>query len=197
MSITRRLAIFTALSLFVIALFLSGRVFKLVAGRATIVGFLCPDHDGVVRWAILKTSMGGHILRKGAEMAKKPVSERFELGMTERRRVLGDAYVDQAEANKVDFDAPYQEMITEAAWGHVWSRDDVSSRDRSMIVLGILAALGRWEEFELHIRTTANTGATPEDIREVLLHIAIYAGVPAANSAFGIAKRTLKEMGKI
>jgi 4-carboxymuconolactone decarboxylase len=121
----------------------------------------------------------------------------FEESMAVRRKVLGDDYVDAAEKNKVAFDEPYQAMITDAAWGHVWSRDDISLRERSMIVLGILASTGRWEEFELHIRTTANTGASPEDIREVLLHVAIYGGVPAANTAFRIAKKTLAEMGKI
>ena len=103
----------------------------------------------------------------------------------------------RAEIKKHDFDEPYQRLITESAWGHVWARDDIEPRERSMIVLGILAALGRWEEFELHIRTTANTGATPEDIREVLLHVAIYGGVPAANSAMRIAKEPLAEMGKV
>jgi alkylhydroperoxidase/carboxymuconolactone decarboxylase family protein YurZ len=76
----------------------------------------------------------------------------FEESMAVRRKVLGDDYVDAAEKNKVAFDEPYQAMITDAAWGHVWSRDDISLRERSMIVLGILASTGRWEEFELHIR---------------------------------------------
>ena len=123
--------------------------------------------------------------------------DRFATGLARRRETLGDEYVDRAETNKNDFDTPYQQLITEAAWGHVWAREDISLRERSMIVLGILAALGRWEEFELHIRTTAKTGATPEDIREVLLHVAIYGGVPAANSAMRIAKETLADMGKI
>lgn len=123
--------------------------------------------------------------------------DRFAKGMKRRREIMGDTYVERAESKKNDFDEPYQRLITESAWGHVWARDDIEPRERSMIVLGILAALGRWEEFELHIRTTANTGATPEDIREVLLHVAIYGGVPAANSAMRIAKETLAEMGKV
>ncbi|HAA92256.1 MAG TPA: 4-carboxymuconolactone decarboxylase [Rhodospirillaceae bacterium] len=130
-------------------------------------------------------------------MSEQTEFDRFATGLARRRETLGDDYVDRAESNKNDFDAPYQQLITEAAWGHVWAREDISLRERSMIVLGILAALGRWEEFELHIRTTANTGATPEDIREVLLHVAIYGGVPAANSAMRIAKETLADMGKI
>lgn len=123
--------------------------------------------------------------------------DRFAKGMKRRREIMGDTYVERAESKKNDFDEPYQRLITESAWGHVWARDDIEPRERSMIVLGILAALGRWEEFELHIRTTANTGATPEDIREVLLHVAIYGGVPAANSAMRIAKETLAEMGRV
>ena len=130
-------------------------------------------------------------------MTDSATIDRFAKGMKRRREIMGDAYVDRAESKKNDFDEPYQRLITESAWGHVWARDDIEPRERSMIVLGILAALGRWEEFELHIRTTANTGATPEDIREVLLHVAIYGGVPAANSAMRIAKETLAEMGRV
>ena len=130
-------------------------------------------------------------------MTDSATIDRFAKGIKRRREIMGDAYVDRAESKKNDFDEPYQRLITESAWGHVWARDDIEPRERSMIVLGILAALGRWEEFELHIRTTANTGATPEDIREVLLLVAIYGGVPAANSAMRIAKETLAEMGKV
>ena len=130
-------------------------------------------------------------------MTDSATIDRFAKGIKRRREIMGDAYVDRAESKKNDFDEPYQRLITESAWGHVWARDDIEPRERSMIVLGILAALGRWEEFELHIRTTANTGATPEDIREVLLHVAIYGGVPAANSAMRIAKETLAEMGRV
>ena len=130
-------------------------------------------------------------------MTDSATIDRFAKGIKRRREIMGDTYVERAESKKNDFDEPYQRLITESAWGHVWARDDIEPRERSMIVLGILAALGRWEEFELHIRTTANTGATPEDIREVLLHVAIYGGVPAANSAMRIAKETLAEMGKV
>ncbi|TPE49294.1 4-carboxymuconolactone decarboxylase [Amaricoccus solimangrovi] len=115
--------------------------------------------------------------------------------MTTRRSVLGDAHVDRAEAAKTDFDAPFQEMITEGAWGTVWSRPDWTKRERSMVTIALLAALGHHEEVAMHVRATANTGATPEDIREALMHVAIYAGVPAANHAFKIVKETYKEMG--
>lgn len=121
-------------------------------------------------------------------------SERFVTGMATRRAVLGDAHVDRAEANKTDFDAPFQAMITETAWGDVWSRPNWSKRERSMVTIALLAALGHHEELAMHVRATANTGATPEDMREAMLHVAIYAGVPAANTAIKIVKKTLNEM---
>jgi 4-carboxymuconolactone decarboxylase len=115
--------------------------------------------------------------------------------MKTRRSVLGDAHVDRAEAMKTAFDAPFQEMITEGAWGTVWSGEGWTKRERSMVTIALLAALGHSEEVAMHVRATANTGATPEDIREALMHVAIYAGVPAANHAFKIVKETYKEMG--
>lgn len=127
--------------------------------------------------------------------SERPESERHAEGMTTRRGVLGDAHVDRAEAAKSDFDAPFQALITEAAWGHVWSRPDWTRRERSMVTIALLAALGQDEEVAMHVRATANTGATPADVREALLHVAIYAGVPAANHAFKIVKSTYKEMG--
>ncbi|PWE55850.1 4-carboxymuconolactone decarboxylase [Metarhizobium album] len=123
-----------------------------------------------------------------------PPSDRFVKGMATRRAVLGDAHVDRAEANKTDFDAPFQAMITETAWGDVWSRPDWNKRERSMVTIALLAALGHHEELAMHVRATANTGATPEDMREAMLHVAIYAGVPAANTAIKIVKKTLDEM---
>ena len=120
---------------------------------------------------------------------------RYAAGMRTRRAVLGDAHVDRAEAAKTAFDAPFQDLITEAAWAHVWSRSDWTRRERSMVTIALLAALGQDEEVAMHVRATANTGATPADIREALLHVAIYAGVPAANHAFKIVKQTYKEMG--
>lgn len=123
-------------------------------------------------------------------------SERYAEGMATRRSVLGDAHVDRAEAAKTAFDAPFQELITEAAWGHVWSRPDWTKRERSMVTIALLAALGQDEEVAMHVRATANTGATQQDIREALLHVAIYAGVPAANHAFKIVKKAYEEMGE-
>lgn len=120
--------------------------------------------------------------------------ERHATGMAVRRSVLGDAHVDRAEAAKTDFDADFQRMITEAAWGHVWSRPGLSRRERSIVTIALLAALGHDKEVAMHVRATANTGASREDIAEALLHVAIYAGVPAANHAFAIARDTLAEM---
>ncbi len=114
--------------------------------------------------------------------------------MATRRAVLGDAHVDRAEAAKTVFDQPFQELITEAAWGHVWSRPELTKRERSLITIALLAALGHDDEVAMHVRATANTGATREDIREALLHVAIYAGIPAANHAIKIAKKTFDEM---
>ena len=115
-------------------------------------------------------------------------------GMKTRRSVLGDAHVDRAEANKTDFDAPFQGMITDAAWGQVWSSDQWTKRERSMVTIALLAGLGHYDEMAMHIRATVNTGATVEDIREALMHVAIYAGVPHANHAIGIAKQVLAEL---
>jgi 4-carboxymuconolactone decarboxylase len=121
-------------------------------------------------------------------------SERFREGMATRRSVLGDAHVDRAATATTEFDRPFQELITEAAWGHVWSRPALNKRERSMITIALLAALGQDDEVAMHVRATANTGATREDISEALLHVAIYAGVPAANHAIKIAKKVFAEM---
>ena len=122
-------------------------------------------------------------------MAETP----YEAGMKVRRQVLGDAHVDRAQARTTEFDAPFQEFITSGAWGGVWTRPQLTHRERSMLTIALLAALGHHDELAMHIRATANTGATPEDIREALLHVAIYAGVPAANAAFAIAKQVFAE----
>ncbi|MEY2991471.1 MAG: 4-carboxymuconolactone decarboxylase [Pseudomonadota bacterium] len=123
------------------------------------------------------------------------MNQRYDDGMAVRRKVLGDAHVDRANANKSDFDAPFQDMITEGAWGTVWKSDGLTLRERSIVTLALLAGLGNDGEIAMHIRATANTGATPQDIREAFMHVAIYAGVPRANHAFKIAKETYKEMG--
>ena len=119
--------------------------------------------------------------------------DRYASGMRVRRSVLGDAHVDRAEACKTEFDADFQRYITESAWGSVWTRPGLDASTRSLLTLVILASLGHWEEFQMHIRASRNTGATPEAIREALFHVAIYAGVPAANRAFGLAKASLAE----
>ena len=127
-------------------------------------------------------------------MPEHTASDRYAEGMATRRAVLGDSHVDQAERSKTAFDAPFQDLITEAAWGHVWSRPEWTKRERSMVTIALLAALGHDEEVAMHVRATANTGATPEDLREAMLHVAIYAGVPAANHAIRIIRKTLGEM---
>lgn len=118
----------------------------------------------------------------------------LEQGMATRRRVLGNAHVDRAEAAKSTLDQPFQELITDAAWGRVWSRDTISLRERSMLTIALLAGLGNDHELAMHIRATANTGASQQDVMEALLHVAIYAGVPRANHAIKIAKETFAEM---
>lgn len=121
-------------------------------------------------------------------------SPRYTQGMKTRRKVLSDKYVDVAVANTTPFTADFQELITEAAWGNVWSRGTIALRERSMLTIALLAALGHHDEVAMHVRATANTGASMEDIKEALLHVAIYAGVPAANHAFKIAAQTYAEM---
>jgi 4-carboxymuconolactone decarboxylase len=118
---------------------------------------------------------------------------RYDIGMRVRREVLGDLHVDRAEARTTAFDADFQRLITETAWGSVWARPGLDRPTRSLITIAMLAALGRSEELALHLRASRNTGATPEQIAEVLLHVAIYAGIPAANSAIALAKQVLVE----
>lgn len=115
-------------------------------------------------------------------------------GTAMRRKVLGDAHVDRATANRTAFDAPFQDMITDAAWGHLWARDTISLRERSMLTIALLAGLGNDHELAMHIRATARTGASEADVMEALLHVAIYAGVPRANHAIKIAKETFAAM---
>jgi len=122
------------------------------------------------------------------------MSELTAKAMITRRRVLGDDHVNRAEATKTAFDAPFQALITDVAWGHVWSRDTISLRERSMLTIALLAGLGNDHELAMHIRATRNTGATEDDVLEALLHVAIYAGVPRANHAFKIAKDTFAAM---
>lgn len=122
------------------------------------------------------------------------MSESMNKGEATRRSVLGDAHVDRAKKLETEFDAPFQELITNSAWGTVWSSQHWSKRERSFVTIALLAALGHDEELAMHIRATANTGASKEDIREALMHVAVYAGVPAANNGFKIAKKIFAEL---
>jgi 4-carboxymuconolactone decarboxylase len=122
------------------------------------------------------------------------MTDRFDTGMATRRAVLGEAHVDRAQAAQTTFDAPFQQMITEGAWGTVWSDDTISHRDRSMLTLALLAATGNFEEIPMHIRATANTGASKDDVIQAFMHVAVYAGVPKANHAIKLAKQTFAEM---
>ena len=122
------------------------------------------------------------------------MSDKYTKGMATRRAVLGDAHVDRAEAQKTDFDVPFQELITEGAWGTVWSDQTISPRERSLLTLALLAATGNFEEIPMHVRATANTGASADDIMQAFMHVAIYAGVPKANHAIKLAMATLAEM---
>jgi 4-carboxymuconolactone decarboxylase len=117
-----------------------------------------------------------------------------EDGMEIRRRVLGDEHVDRATEAATDLDADFQRWITETAWGGVWARPDLDLGTRSLITIAILGALNH-EELELHMRAARNTGATIEEVREVLFHVAVYAGVPAANRAFRVAKEIYEGEG--
>jgi 4-carboxymuconolactone decarboxylase len=120
-----------------------------------------------------------------------------ETGMKVRREVLGDEHVDRAVARTTGFTAPFQEFITRYAWGDVWAREGLDRRTRSCITLAALTALGREHELELHVRAAVRNGLSSEEVSEVLLHTAVYAGVPAANAAFAIAQRVLEGEGLI
>lgn len=112
----------------------------------------------------------------------------FDIGMQVRKEVLGSEYVEQALARTTEFDADFQRFITEMAWGSVWARPDLDRRTKSLVTIAILAALGR-EELALHLRASRTIGVDPHEVAEVLLHVAVYAGVPAANTAFSLAKK--------
>jgi len=118
----------------------------------------------------------------------------FEKGMAVRRAVLGAEHVARAEANKTAFDADFQRIITEGAWGTIWARPGLDRKTRHLLTIAMLAALGRNDELAMHIRATRNTGVTRDDLKEVFLQLSVYAGVPAANSAFAIAKRIFQEI---
>jgi 4-carboxymuconolactone decarboxylase len=118
---------------------------------------------------------------------------RFERGMKTRRQVLGNAHVERSQANKTPFDADFQRFITEYAWGEAWQGQVLDRQTRHMITIAMLAALGKEHELAMHIRATQNTGVTAEQLKEVFMQVAVYAGVPAANTAFAIAKQVYAE----
>ncbi len=119
---------------------------------------------------------------------------KFEQGMKIRRAVLGDAHVDHAETKKTPFDADFQRFITETAWGSVWSRPGLDRKTRHLITLAMLAATGKEQELALHVRASQNTDVTQDELKEVFMQVAVYAGVPAANTAFSIAKKVFAEL---
>lgn len=120
--------------------------------------------------------------------------DRRPAGEATRRSVLGEAHVNKSQGTATDFDRGFVDLITEGAWGTVWASDAITKRERSMLTLALLAGLGNFEEFQLHLRATVNTGATKDDIREVLHHVAIYAGVPRANHAFKLAREIYADL---
>ncbi|CAD0306531.1 4-carboxymuconolactone decarboxylase [Xanthomonas hortorum] len=119
--------------------------------------------------------------------------ERYQAGLHERRRVLGDAHVDRSLAARTEFTEEFQELITRYAWGTIWTRDGLPAHTRSLLTLAMMVALGHDEEFKLHVRAARNNGVTPDQIKEVLLQAAVYCGVPVANHAFALAKPILEE----
>ena len=122
-------------------------------------------------------------------------AERARQGTRVRRAVLGDEHVDRAVATTTSFTEPFQDLITRYAWGDIWSRPGLSRAERSMITLAMLAALQHENELAMHVRAALRNGLSPEQIQEVLLQVAVYAGVPAANRAFAVAQRVLSEVG--
>jgi len=122
-------------------------------------------------------------------------AERARQGMTIRRAVLGDEHVDRAVATTTSFTAPFQDFITRYAWGEIWSRPGLSRAERSIVTLTVLAALQHESELAMHVKAALRNGLSPEQIQEVLLQVALYAGVPVGNRAFAVAQRVLSEVG--
>ncbi|HVS88774.1 MAG TPA: 4-carboxymuconolactone decarboxylase [Candidatus Acidoferrum sp.] len=120
--------------------------------------------------------------------------ERYEKGLSVRRAVLGDAHVDRSLQNRNGFNEEFQDLITRYAWGEIWTRPGLPRKTRSLLTIAMIVALNRPDEFRLHVRAAFNNGVTREEIKEVLLHAAIYCGVPAANSAFHAAQEVFSEM---
>ncbi|RKN21181.1 4-carboxymuconolactone decarboxylase [Micromonospora musae] len=119
--------------------------------------------------------------------------ERHEAGMTVRRQVLGDAHVDRAIAGTDEFTADFQDFITRYAWGEIWTRPGLDRRTRSCVTLAVLATLHHDEELAMHVRAALRNGLTPQEVSEILLQVGVYAGVPAANRAFKVARETLRQ----
>jgi len=120
--------------------------------------------------------------------------ERYDAGMKVRRAVLGDAHVDRSLTRRTPFNEEFQDLITRYAWGEIWTRPGLSRQTRSCMTLGLMVALGHWDEFKLHVRAAFNNGLTREEIKEVLLHAAVYCGVPAANHGFKLAEEVFAEL---
>lgn len=120
--------------------------------------------------------------------------ERYESGLKVRRAVLGDAHVERSLTKRNDFNTEFQDFITRYAWGEIWTRPGLPRHTRSLLTIGLMVALNRTDEFKLHVRAAFNNGVTRDEIKEVLMHCAIYAGVPAANSAFHMAEEVFAQM---
>lgn len=129
-------------------------------------------------------------------MADREIKDKdlYDRGMAVRRSVLGDAHVDRSLERATDFDADFQEFITKTAWGQIWTRPGLDIRTRSMLTIAMLAALGKDGELKLHIRATRNTGVTRDEVKEILMQAAVYAGVPAGNHAIALARAVYAEM---
>lgn len=125
----------------------------------------------------------------------QPVSEKFEKGLKTRREVLGDEYVDASVKKATEFNWPMQQLVTEYCWDEIWNRPGLDRKDRSMLNLGMISALGRSHELKLHVRGAINNGITKEELREVFMQVAIYCGVPAAIDSFRTAQEVFDEMG--
>lgn len=163
---------------------IAGSQFRVLDGSGHIP---CVDNPAELTKLISDWGLGT------GDFAGDSKSDIYNLGMATRRAVLGDWHVDRAEANKTDFDADFQQYITETAWGRIWSRPGLTHRERSLVTIALLAALGHDDELSMHLRATRNTGATSDDVKEVLLHTAVYAGVPVTNGAMKLAKAIFSE----
>ncbi len=156
---------------------LDGAPLEIFDGVGHVPAVEAPAHFAEKLLAVLATDLG--------DVANHGVA--YATGLETRKQVLGEEHVARSTANANSLDAPFQQMITRLAWGELWSNDDLTRRERSMITTGILAALGR-EELTLHLKTAKRIGLTEAELRQVLMHVAIYGGVPAANHAFALAK---------